>query len=404
MRLFQTSSTASSLFVVLSAASIFSLVSSSPFLTLRDSGCSTNYQLCEVSSEKFCCPSSTTCGDEYGHCISSSSSSDAASTVASTTEKSETTTDAAATKTVTTSADSTPTTTKQSSTIAPTTSSETSTSSTSSSTTPSSTSTQSTTSNASSSSATSASAAVSTTAASSSTLSSSKTSSTTSSQPASRTSSTSTPSASSTPSERAFSTRLIIGVAVAGGAAAIILAIVFYCCHKQRKRGRELLAAYEAPERQPYTPVVLPKSRSRSTLIPPTSSHSDSPSELMSQAPQTSSGPLEESRGSIQPPMAVYQNPRASSASHVAPLGVSTPRSPSVATASQPEHIPLTPMSSQPSQRLTTPPRSPTEPAPRASPRTGSASPAAGENGNGGHGFDFSFNQGLPSPRVGPAR
>lgn len=54
-----------------------------------------------------------------------------------------------------------------------------------------------------------------------------------------------------------FTTQRIIIVSAVGGAALIIISIIWVLCHRERKQGRLLLAAYENPERKPYETITI---------------------------------------------------------------------------------------------------------------------------------------------------
>lgn len=69
-----------------------------------------------------------------------------------------------------------------------------------------------------------------------------------------------------------FNTNMIIAVSTGGGIALVLLALATWACHRKRQQGRALLAAYEAPDRQPYEEISLKNKKSTASFassIPP---------------------------------------------------------------------------------------------------------------------------------------
>lgn len=113
-----------------------------------------------------------------------------------------------------------------------------------------------------------------------------------------------TNSASTSPKkkdEAFFNNKMIIAVATGGGIALVLLILATWACHRKRKQGRALLAAYEAPDRQPYEEISLKNKRSASTfasaapppepVLPGSSSKPGTPTSSTFSTPQHSSTP-----------------------------------------------------------------------------------------------------------------
>ncbi|KAG0638558.1 hypothetical protein HOY80DRAFT_153475 [Tuber brumale] len=54
-----------------------------------------------------------------------------------------------------------------------------------------------------------------------------------------------------------FTTPTIIALSAGGFSFLLIITLLCICCHRKRKQGRKILAAYEAPDRTPYESIRL---------------------------------------------------------------------------------------------------------------------------------------------------
>ncbi|RPA99340.1 hypothetical protein L873DRAFT_919737 [Choiromyces venosus 120613-1] len=62
-----------------------------------------------------------------------------------------------------------------------------------------------------------------------------------------------------------FTTPTIIALSAGGFSFLLLMTLLCVCCHRKRKQGRKLLAAYESPDRTPYEAIQLQKKKSAST-------------------------------------------------------------------------------------------------------------------------------------------
>ncbi|CUS13940.1 unnamed protein product [Tuber aestivum] len=66
-----------------------------------------------------------------------------------------------------------------------------------------------------------------------------------------------------------FTTPTIIALAAGGSSFLLLIVLLCVCCHRKRKQGREILAAYEAPDRTPYESIRLRERGSTGSASPP---------------------------------------------------------------------------------------------------------------------------------------
>ncbi|KAG0134134.1 hypothetical protein HOY82DRAFT_602980 [Tuber indicum] len=65
-----------------------------------------------------------------------------------------------------------------------------------------------------------------------------------------------------------FTTPTIIALSAGGFSFLLIITLLCICCHRKRKQGRQILAAYEAPDRTPYESIRLRERGSVGTASP----------------------------------------------------------------------------------------------------------------------------------------